>query len=220
MEIKRIQTFGWENAIRGMRYSFDSEEKSDSLYFYKDEGEGLTCCPILGANDLDLILKLIKGGASHRKFLRAIHIQMSVKGTMTWWKHFDTYKVATTALSRSTMHMMMKKKLTLNDFGAYNQSKALEDIIQYINNLIDLFNQTKNTPNYSKNELEKIFFEVLDILPMSYLQERMIDLNYESLLNIIHQRSNHKLKHEWSDFCTQCLKNIIYLEDFYNASKK
>jgi hypothetical protein len=220
MKISKIQTFGWQNAIRGMRYSFDSEDKADSLYFYKDDGDGLVMNPMLGINDLDLMLKLIKGGSSHRKVLRAIHIQMSVIGTMTWWKHFDTYKVATTALSRSTMHTMMRKKLTINDFGSYNQSQALIDVVDYINSLIDKFNQIKNIPNSSKEELEQLFFEVLDILPMSYMQERMVDLNYETLLNILYQRSNHKLKHEWSQFCKICLLEIPYLEDFYNAAKK
>jgi len=208
MFIQGIETFGWKNAIRGMRYSFNSESASDSNYIL----------PILGENDKKLMLNLILGGSAHRKFLRAIHVQMSVNMSMKWWKQFDTYKIATTALSRSTMHTLMKETLTRNNFEPFEHSKALDDIIDFLNNLIQQYNTLKITPNINKYELERVMNTVFDILPMSFLQERIIDTNYEVLLNMLHQRQTHKLK-EWHFFCNTLLAEVPYLKEFYDATK-
>lgn len=221
MEIKYIETFGWKNAIKGMRYSFDSESKSDTLDFYYDDGSGIKPYPLIGPKDLELMLKLIKAGSPHRKFLRAIHVQMSITATMTFWKQFDTYKVATTTLSRSTMHTLMSQPLSIEvNFDSYNNSAVLKDIVDYLNELIFNFNEEKNKPDRNSEAMEKLFFEAVDILPMSFLQERIIDMNYETILNIIYQRESHKLKHEWRVLCEKLLESLPYLKEFYEKIKE
>lgn len=216
MKITHLHTMGWENAIRGMRYSFDSEHKTDSKYAVREDENGTQLIPYLGKEDLVLMQKLIKGGSSHRKFLRAIHIQMSVTASMTWWKHFDTYKVSTTALSRSTMHTIMKKGLTVeDDFTPFNDSEAINVTIDYINTIINKYNEIRVHPERDPIEMEKCFLEVIDILPMCYNQERMVDCNYETIFNIIDQRMNHKLKHEWKVFCEMLLDTLPYAKYLY-----
>lgn len=44
--------------------------------------------------------------------------------------------------------------------------------------------------------------ELIQLLPCSYKQFRTVDLNYEVLSKIVHERKNHKLP-EWSIFCTK-----------------
>jgi hypothetical protein len=211
MFIERVKTFGWENAIRGMRYSFNSENASDSVYDGKD---GI----FIGDKDKTLMLNLISAGSAHRKFLRAIHIQMSVNMSMKWWKQFDTYKIGTTALSRSTMHTLMKEPLSRDNFEPFEHNKIIDDIVDLLNQLIAEYNILKLTPNVNKGEMERIMNAVFDILPMSFLQERIIDMNYEVALNILHQRQTHKLK-EWHFFCNTLLSKVPYLKEFYESTK-
>ena len=64
-----------EGAIRGMRNSFNSWEKSDS-YEYGDFD--------LGENDLKLAKKLVLAGGSHRKFLRQIFVSVDITAPLYW----------------------------------------------------------------------------------------------------------------------------------------
>lgn len=206
MKISNIKTFGWEHAILGMRYPKDSEKKSDSAF------EQLS----LGENDLRLTCQLIHAGNEHRKFLRMLHIQSSVLMPISWWIQFDTYKVGTVASSRSRMHKFGTRLLTLDDFFEEDiiDKYLFNEILNHINNYLIKYEK-------SKNEVEKkrLWKSALDLLPMSYQQERMLDFNYEVMLTIIKTRKTDKLTKEWGFFIEQYLKNCPYLEKFYNAMK-
>ena len=215
MRINNQTTFGWHNAIMGMRYSFNSEDKMDSTF--SNDGFGI------GKEDLKLMLKLIRGGSPHRKFLRAIHLQLSASMTMSFWKQYSTYKVATTELSRSTMHTITKgvlsTKIEAEDFAPAVVTPALESLVDHINELITFYNNMKTYPNPDPVDMKKIFNEIIDLLPGCYLQERMLDLNYETALNIIGQRENHKLSNEWELFCNALLE-LPYMQTFYQEGIK
>lgn len=88
IKFEKPEVWGWEHAIRGMRNPLNSWERSDS-YPAVDCGkcgiidrEGIChpkehdCTPYecyaIGDNDKDLMTRLIRGGAPHRKFLRQI----------------------------------------------------------------------------------------------------------------------------------------------------
>ena len=103
MKVSKVETMGWKNAILGMRYPLNSEAMSDT---YVDESGRV----VVGEKDKDLIVRLSVAGSAHRKVLRMIHIQMSVKMPMTWWKHEATHKVGVTEISRSTMHKGVGKE--------------------------------------------------------------------------------------------------------------
>ena len=131
IKIKNAETYGWENAIRGMRNPMNSWDKSDSLF-----GRNLTISyaqnnPIMlidkngietyiGDNDLDLMKRLSKAGTDHRKFMRMVTVYCDVTAPLYWWKEFDTYKVGTVANSCSTMHKIQAKEFTLDDFSYEN----------------------------------------------------------------------------------------------------
>ena len=142
IKTENIDVYGFEAAIRGMRAPMNSWAKSDSRRCEK--GVGCDYCANdkwcrmmpqgfkVGENDLDLMQRLYKAGAEHRKYLRMIHVQMDITGPLYWWKEFDTYKVGTTANSCSTMHKIHAKEFTLNDFShehlisEYNTQKYFE----------------------------------------------------------------------------------------------
>lgn len=227
IEINTIGEWGFEGAIRGMRNPYESHEKSDSRWCNKCEECGLideetnTCyralpddlCPkefVVGNDDMALCKKLIRLGSEHRKFLRMIHVQADVKAPRYWWAEMDKYKYVE-ANSSSTMHLITKRELTIDDFSVDTSGLAfIKTIIGVINSAIKRYNEAED-----KSHEEWEFRCIKQILPESYNQLRTIDTNYECLLSIYHQRRNHRLT-EWREFC-EWIKSIPYMEEFLEA---
>ncbi len=130
LTIEKIETYGWEEAIRGMRNPMNSWDKSDSIFgSYLDleipyarntktmliDKHGAMVD--IGNDDLDLMKRLCKAGTDHRKYLRMITVYCDISAPLYWWKEFDTYKVGTVANSCSTMHKIHDKEFTLDDFS-------------------------------------------------------------------------------------------------------
>lgn len=109
--IEKIDVYGFETAIRGMRNPMNSWDKSDSNF------KAQYAPYSIGENDKKLMINLVKSGSDHRKFMRMINVTMDIKAPLYWWKEFDTYKVGTVANSCSTMHKIHDREFTLDDFS-------------------------------------------------------------------------------------------------------
>lgn len=76
--------------------------------------------------------------------------------------------------------------------------------VQALNQYRNLYLRIKNKPtkDLKKKEenLKKIWWQMIQLLPSSYNQRRTIMLNYEVLANIYKSRRNHKLD-EWHTLC-------------------
>lgn len=201
IKFEKVEVWGWKHAIRGMRNPLNSWERSDSGYnpLLEDIFE-------IGENDLDLMTRLTRGGAPHRKFLRQVFVSVDITAPLYWWKEFDTYKVGTTANSCSTMHTLHKKRFELEDFSRdylFNRVvtkdevleldtiMVLKEIIMSLNGLRLMYLNTKDTLYWKA---------MIQLLPSSYNQKRTVTMTYENLLNILEYRRGHKLN-EWRKFC-------------------
>lgn len=189
IKIEKTEIFGWEAAIRGMRNSFNSWDKSDSHYDFE------TGKYIPGPADIDLMDRLSRSGPSHAKFLRYITVQFDITAPRYWWAEMDTYKVGTVRNSCSTMHKVQAKEFTREDFSCEHLSeeslKTLDILISTINSARTRFNETKD-----KNE----WWQMIQLLPASLNQKATVQLNYQVLQGIYETRKNHRLD-EWHDFC-------------------
>lgn len=232
IKIDKIDIYGWEAAIRGMRNPMNSWEKSDSGYSYVSDvhaiinGELIHQNPAehvfcIGANDWDLMARLRNAGTDHRKFMRMIIVYMDITAPLYWWKEFDTYKVGTVANSCSTMHKIAEKEFTLDDFSHEHLIAREKPLIEYTDgadaieppNAIWLIHRTIQTLNqyrnlYLQTKDKKYWWQMIQLLPSSYNQKRTVMLNYEVLANIYKSRKNHKLD-EWIDFC-EWIKKLPY----------
>lgn len=215
LKIENFEVSGWGHAIRGMRNPMNSWCKSDSgICKGGDDGIGCSNCAAfdckhtydnsfqLGKNDYELMMKLYKAGADHRKFMRMIVVYLDITAPLYWWKEFDTYKVGTVANSCSTMHKIAEKEFNLEDFSHDHLS---EHSLSYLNKIVDLLNFYRldyNDPEKDGQVNNKKFYwwQMIQLLPSSYNQKRTVMLNYEVLANIYKSRRNHKLD-EWSIFC-------------------
>ena len=187
--IEKTEIFGWEAAIRGMRNSFNSWDKSDSKY-NSETGKFE-----VGPADVDLMDRLSRSGPSHAKFLRYITIQMDVTAPRYWWAEMDTYKVGTVRNSCSTMHKVQAKEFVREDFSCEHLDEAslktLDVLIDTLNAARDRFNETKNKDDW---------WQMIQLLPASLNQKATLQLNYQVLQGLYETRKNHRLD-EWHTFC-------------------
>lgn len=230
IKIERVDVFGWEAAIRGIRNPFESWKKSDSRWgcvpghTYPTCGEDCRyeCEYIIGENDLTLMKKLCAAGPDHRKFLRMINVTCDITAPLYWWKEYDTYKVGTVANSCSTMHKIADKEFTLDDFShehltdkwsdeneliAYNgeYDNSPQDVLEFIIDALNLYRI-----RYIQTQDKKYWYDMIQILPTSFNQRRTVQLNYEVLHNMYHARKNHKLDC-WREFC-KWIETLPYSE--------
>ena len=187
--IEKTELFGWEAAIRGMRNSFNSWDKSDSCY------NPQTGKYEVGLADLELMDRLSRSGPSHAKFLRYITVQFDVTAPRYWWAEMDTYKVGTVRNSCSTMHKVQAKEFVRDDFSCEHLDsdslKTLDILIQTLNAARDRFNEGKNKDDW---------WQMIQLLPASLNQKATMQLSYQVLQNIYWTRKDHRLD-EWHTFC-------------------
>lgn len=234
IKLENYKTYGWEEAIRGMRNPMNSWDKSDSetitaVLKNREISPGVTetyyapCEPYIniGPNDLELMKKLVKAGTDHRKFMRMITVYVDITAPLYWWKEFDTYKVGTVANSCSTMHKIADKEFTIEDFSCehlMNESIWIHDGLDSIEERVVSTVLLKNIvyclnvfrKKYLETKDKKYWWQMIQLLPSSYNQKRTVQLNYEVLANIYKSRKNHKLD-EWLNLCSW-IKTLPYSE--------
>lgn len=182
--------WGFEWAFKGMRNPMNSWEKSDSNWLFQDIGE----------NDLALARKLINAGSEHRKFLRQIYVSVDITAPLYWWKEFDTYKVGTIANSCSTMHKITEKEFTLNDFS-YEHLLDSSKECEFFPRFFECLEHTIEELNYARKKYletkdEYFWWQIIQLLPSSYMQKRTVTMTYENIYTMRQQRKGHKLD-EW-----------------------
>ena len=170
---------GFKEALFGLSLSYRTLtplEINGTKRYFDDDQHFLKLCKIAET------LAFKQGG--HNKFLESMQVWLLIRGSLSFWKQFDTYRVGTTKQSESTMHTLKKRALTENDFT--KETFCIPTITQ----------------NFSIDEMR-------DSLPSGFLECRVVNTNYKTLQNIIHQRKNHKSK-KWNTFIEMLLKQVKF----------
>ncbi len=140
-------------------------------------------------SDLLLGNQLVVSGSSHSKFMRCIAVYLTIRAPRLWWQEFSTYKVGTVELSESTMHTIMKRSLTKDDFSGDINPAHLDWLNEQV--------------------AQKNFVTVKANLPEGFMQTRGVFLNYQVLKTMYEQRRSHRLQ-EWQDFCDWVRDNMPF----------
>ena len=172
----------------------DSWAKSDSVYY--TSADGLSTIDFhIGENDVTLSCKLQDAGPEHCKHLRQIMVWADITAPRLWWNEFDTYRMGVEKVSCSTMHTLMRRPLTEDDFEHDSiNNEYMKTIIESLNGSILAYSLVKD-PVRKK----EIWRGIIEALPQSFLQMRTVMMSYAALRNIVRQRKGHKLK-EWKEF--------------------
>lgn len=200
IKVENIEVWGFEHALRGMRNPMNSWSKSDS-YFDSTHSD-------IGDNDLRLMRTLYKSGTEHRKYLRQIFVSMDITAPLYWWKEFDTYKIGTVANSCSTMHKIHAKEFVPEDFSIEHISNKGGSKVEF-NKIIFWLNKFRD--DFIKSKDKDSWYTMIQLLPESYNQRRTVTMNYENVVNIVKQRTGHKLD-EWNEF-VRVLRGLDHVEE-------
>lgn len=217
IEVKHIEVFNFEGAIRGMRNPLSSWDKSDSGWVHDISGGSVKYKYYkIGEADLGLMHRLYAAGkdgnVAHRKFMRQIFVCMDITAPDYFFKEFSTYKVGVTENSTSTMHRIHAKEFTLDDFSHEHLGSSGMRCLEYI---ISELNSHRESFLYDKNKDH--WWQMIQLLPMSYNYTRTITMNYENAANMIKQRSGHKLD-EWNQF-VDILLELPYMKQIAENDK-
>ena len=233
IKVEKIESFNLEGAVRGMRNPLNSHDLSDSQWVFN----GACAFPPpffhLGEKDLALAVKLCRAGEDHRKFLRQIFVSMDITAPLYWWKEMDTYKVATTANSESTMHTITREEFNLSLFShdklVSDDPRFMVDVTPELSiSPLELMELNLKALNHYRSGyssamkdgdavLAKTFWwQIIQTLQTSWDQKRTWTGSYENLINILGSRSNHK-QDEWREFCKVLRESCPYLDVFDRA---
>lgn len=217
LKVENVSVNGLEDAMRGMRNPLNSWDKSDSKLVVKVD-EALNGAPMnlhrydLGEADRKLMRKLASAGPDHRKFMRMVTVHMDIVAPLYWWKEFDTYKVGTVANSCSTMHTLLDRPLTLDDFShdmLPERSGAMDSLLSTIRVINELMSEHKAA--VKTEDRKSTWYQVIQLLPTSFNQRRTVMLNYEVIRNMYHARKYHKLD-EWRKLC-DVFEGLVAFDD-------
>lgn len=179
----------WLSAVvMGCRNPYDSWAKSDSSF---DESVNI------GQKDMKLMMSLSLAGDDHGKFMRMIPVICDITAPLYWWKEMDQYKVGTVTDSCSTMHTITKREITIDNFACEHLSNNAKRhfllTIEILNQLRDRYLMAVERKD---PQAHLIWYQLIQMLPSSYIQKRTWSGNYQVLKHIYHAREGHKLK-EW-----------------------
>ena len=180
---------GFKEALFGLSLSYRTLtplEINGTKRYFDDDQHFLKLCKIAET------LAFKQGG--HNKFLESMQVWLLIRGSLSFWKQFDTYRVGTTKQSESTMHTLRKRALTENDFT--KETFCIPTI----------------TTNFSIDEMR-------DSLPSGFLECRVVNTNYKVLQNIVHQRQCHKSQ-KWKTFIEMLLQQVQHPEFLINKEIK
>ena len=206
MKFEDTKVWGFLNAAIGMRLPMskdyrDALSKIDSKLF-----------DVVGEKDLALMQKLLKedklgGGQPNGKFMRMIHVQVAITAPLCWWEEFDTYKVGTTANSTSTMHKIQSYPIDKTCF----EENPLTGMCAVSQNTIDELELTRKMVNCESSAdmvRKSNWYDLIYNLPDSWLQTRMVDLDYATIRNMAIWRRTHK-QNCWSGIDNPDMDNFI-----------
>lgn len=230
LKIERTEVVGLEAAIREMHYAVAPCEKSDggfgcgnnNEYFCDDCSSALHCTSVdttynIGPNDFALIRQLRNCDAEYRKFLRTITVYVDITAPLYWWTGFNIPTDGMTTNLYGIMSKIEDKEFTLNDFSCEHLLKPKDvnlpndsccnwnwegcEIIAPIDILEEAINMlNKARKMFIETNDEKYWWQIIQLLPNSYNQKKMVTLNYEILMDLYESHQTNKFD-EWSAFC-------------------
>ena len=212
IKVENTNIYNIYPAIKSIRNALKSWDRMDSNYVEYNilrcrKYEAYNHC-LIGPKDMELAKRLIFRGGDERKFLRTIHVNADITTTRAHIQELSTYKIGTTMNSCSTMHSILNKDLTYDDFEHTIHSEVLSSLNRMIYKVRDM--KENKDPLY-----QGVFSELKHMLPEGYLIMFNFDTNYEQLLSMYHKRKNHFFL-DWIPINKWC-ESLPYFMEFYSA---
>lgn len=200
IKFEKTEVFNLEGALRGMRNSWESWNKSDSQ-MVAESGEWWF---EIGEEDHKLAMKLSKAGPEHGKYLRQILISVDITAPLKWWDEADTYHFFETN-STSSMHTLGREHITSDAFSF----EDLDDDLRH--DYLALLNTARGRWEKSgKKKPSREWRQMIMLTAAGFNYTRTFTSNYSQLRTMYFQRKNHRLQ-EWRDLA-DWIRSLPYSE--------
>ena len=228
IKFENAEVMGWEHVIRGIRNQMNVTEDIES---------GPTCtgrcgddmnCPTcdqvgyyIGPKDYR-ILKRIAGDPHYTNYRRMITLYVDIAAPLYFWKEFDACKIGTASNSCDSIENIAAKEFALEDFSYEHLLTNNAVTFHYVDNdfrvinntqwlmfTIDLLNAMRNA--YLETKDKTYWWQMIQLLPNSYNQTRVIMFNYEELSEFYSVAEYSDLD-EWKEFGNWIEKSLPYSE--------
>ena len=188
MKIQCLKHTGTSEALLGLGLSYGLTSEYEKWQDVPDEVQ----------ERVDVVAQRLAGkGGGEDKFCRMVQYWWSVKAPRYLWQEIDQYRIGVTTQSESTIHKIMSRTLTQQDF----ERPISHPYLYHLNLLIKKYKETKD---------KDLFLQLKNDLPEGFLQRRIWQLSFAQMLNIFKQRKNHRLP-EWKQVCDAFVENTPYL---------
>ncbi len=198
VEIKNIEVFGLEKAVKMSGYPMITGEPSTTI------------------TDKDFIrakkLAFTPVGSGHNNFLKGITVMFDIKYPQYFTPQLQRYHFLDIVSSSSKMQKITKADI----FSSCNQY-VNKSILNTVNEYIQMYNKcSKDAVIYNmiddcQDTKYILFMKIISNLPMGYEMWMGVTTNYLQLKTIYNQRKNHKLIEDWGAFCDM-IKKLPYAE--------
>lgn len=202
-------------ALEAMRAPMQSYKKSDSDWMEVDAGQYWF---VPGQKDAKLLKTLTSNGQEHRKVLRMIPVSFTLTAPLFMLKELDQYKVGVTSSSESTIHRIHTNPITRADFsfdGIKEGDRVLESVIDSVVRKCESLRQEFNITHDAE-----VWRALITLMPASWNQTRYYSMNLEVALQIVRQRTGHKLHAEWSPVIKAFYEELPLLHDILTDKEK
>jgi len=202
VKVEVISEYGLDEALLGLGLSYGktSDMTIDDIRADKNG---------VRTKLMDVAKKLAPRENAHNKFLRCYIVNLDIDAPRYWWQEFDTYKVGTVANSESTMHTIVKREFTEDDFEKMQNAEKQCSDINWLNIAREAYKNYVAAESLA--QADAVWKDIIKALPHAYLQRRIVTLNYQVLRTMLRQRKNHKLG-EWAIFREAILMEVRHPE--------
>ena len=143
----------------------------------------------------------------HDNALTGIRVSFDVKYPQYWSPEFQRYHFADIVTSSSKMHRLLKMDLE-KSCNKYVTSETISNLKKYIQE----YNEVIKYPIHKEDAVYEAWMKVLSNTPLGLELFMRVSTNYKQLQTIYHQRKNHKLKEDWSAFCSM-IEQLPYFQE-------
>jgi hypothetical protein len=203
IRIEHLHVFNLDGAVRSTIATRRKDYKSDSKLTSVTEYS-------LGQNDLQHMRLLCAAGPEHRTFMRQILMCFDLTAPIYFWSFFDAYTEGVVVHPRTIDIPLKTLPLTVEDFSTdgWSEENINDRIIPIIH---DLNAQIVKYEGLDTGEKGLSWREIIGLLPSCFNVKRTVTCSYETILNIVCQKSQHAIT-EWQDFICHMETHLPYFK--------
>ena len=222
IRIEYPKTYDIEPTIRGFVNTFFSWEKTDSGEKV-DKHNNVNF--LIGKRDLSIMQSILEQKRDETDFLKTMMVTADITAPLYWWKEFENYKHFKIYDKFYLLNHLQGQPLTLDDFSHeklltaddlvpfknhYRDKAVYQSAIKVLKYVIEALNRYRTA--YLKTREPVYMDQLLQLLPMSYNQQRLIILSYHTMRKI-YKEQRYDSSSEWIDFCVW-MESLPYSKEF------